>query len=393
MTVDCLLSLEANCVVIRYGEIFLKGPVVRSRLESKLAGNISHCLQEAGIESNVERIRGRLVVFTNKPHRSCKYLRKVFGIISLSPAISTRSDIQAISDEVHNLAMDVLTEGDTFAINTNRGDKTFEKDSQEINTLIGDLVRKSTGASVDLDDPEVVIGIDIREDSYIYLDEIHGPKGLPLGASGRALSLMSGGIDSPVACYLMMKRGCEQDLIYFDNRPYSSRGKNRRAKAVARVLKSYSCSSGMRFLISPLGEVLTTLIQRCPRELTCTLCKRMMMRVADGIAENRGLEAIINGDSLSQVCSQTMTNLALTTRVTNRPVLMPLIALDKDEIVEIARRIGTYEKSITRVTECQAVPSNPRPRPDPVNVEEAEEALDLDGMVEKTVSETFLIDL
>lgn len=380
-------------MVIRYGEIFLKGPVLRSRLESKLAVNISQCLEEAGIESNVKRIRGRLVVFTSEPHRACKYLPKVFGIISLSPAISTRSDIQSIGEEVRNLARDELMEGDTFAIDTNRGDKNFEKDSQEVNTIIGDLVRKSSGATVDLDDPDVVIGIDIREDSYIYLDEIQGPKGLPLGASGRALSLMSGGIDSPVACYLMMKRGCEQDLLYFDNRPYSSRGKNRRAEAVARVLKSYSCSSGMCFLISPLGEMLTTLIQRCPRELTCTLCKRMMMRVADGIAEDRGLEAIISGDSLSQVCSQTMTNLALTTGVANRPVLMPLISLDKDEIVEIARSIGTYEKSIARVTECQAVPSNPRPRPDPANVEEAEDALDLDGMVEKTVSETSLIDL
>jgi len=380
-----VMARQPDVVLVRYGEIFLKGPQVREGLESLLASQISRCLERVGITHKVKRMRGRMVVKTPDPRGACEAVRNIFGIVSVSPSFTVEKALADIAACAVEIARASIAEGETFAIDANRADKTFPLTSQDINSTVGESVRVATDATVDLGDPDLTIGIDIRDDAYLYIEVVDGPGGLPLGTSGRGLCLFSGGIDSPVACYLMMKRGCEQELLYFDNQPFADSTTLDRAVSVARRLRAHSCSSHIKMLVAPHGHSLEDITRQAPRGLTCTLCKRMMVRVADAVASERGLDVIINGSSLSQVCSQTMPNLKLTILASRTPVLMPLISFDKEEIVAISRRIGTFDASIAPATECSAVPDQPRTKPTLAEVIDAESKIDVNGLVGTTL--------
>jgi thiamine biosynthesis protein ThiI len=379
------VEIPYDSVLVRYGEIALKGPIVRRSFEERLCANISDCLENAGIEHGIERRRGRILLKTPESKEASKSLSKVFGIVSTSPAITTGSSVEDILASSLDLARCRILTGTKFAVDTNRGDKSFSLTSQEINSRVGEAIRVETGARVDLDSPEVKIGIDIREKTYIFDQIIPGPGGLPLGTAGRIISLFSGGIDSPVGAYLMMKRGCESHLLYMDNSPYVEEGTTVRAIRVAEILQRYSSGFDMNLLVVPYGHVLKKIIDRCPRRLTCILCKRTMTRIAGAVARKEGCDAVMNGSSLAQVCSQTMTNLSLTLSVGDVPALMPLVGLDKEEIVNIARRIGTYEASSSRTMGCTAVPRYPKTSPTLKEIEDAESQLDIEELVAESL--------
>ena len=374
-----------DTVIVRYGEIALKGPAVRRFFEERLCENISDCLKKDGIDHAVGRMRGRILVSTPRAGDACESISRVFGVVTASPAITTSSRIEDILESTLALARPVVAPGTSFAVSTNRGDKSFPMTSQKVSSRIGEAIRVETGGHVDLGDPDVVIGVDVREDTYIFRETFPGPGGLPIGTAGRVMSLFSGGIDSPVGSYLMMKRGCESHLLYMDNHPYADAATTERAVEVARALSRYSCGFEMKLFAAPYGEVLRSIIDKCPRRLTCTLCKRMMTRIAGAMACREGCDAVMNGSSLAQVCSQTMSNLALTLSVGSVPVLMPLLGFDKEEIISMARKIGTYEASSTRTEGCTAVPRHPKINPTPREIEEAEAGLEIEKLIADTI--------
>jgi thiamine biosynthesis protein ThiI len=381
-----------DCALARYGEIALKGRPVRRRFEDRLTRNIADCLRRNEIEGTVRRIRGRIVVETPAAREACSQLRRVFGVVSSSPCRTTDSRMSSIEDAALDLASTLLGPGATFAVDTNRGLKAFPLTSPEVNGRIGEQIRNATGAEVDLGNPSVTIGIDIRDSTYLFNETLPGPGGLPVGTAGRVLSLFSGGIDSPVATYLMMKRGCESDLLYFDNRPFTGENALEEMLSVAAAVQQYASGSRMKVLVASHGEALTDL-RRASGKLTCTLCKRLMVRVGGELCRERGYDALVSGSSLAQVSSQTMANLSLTLSATTVPVLMPLVGLDKEEIIDLAKAIGTYEASSRIPAECSAVPRHPSTSPRAESVVEAEGRLDLEGAVEKEIESIREIDL
>ncbi len=382
-----------DCALVRYGELSLKGPGVRRKFELRLIQNISACLDDAGLSHEISRIRGRLIVKSSNPEFVCRTLSKVFGIVSCSPAVCVGLDAEAMAQAAVDLSRATMKEGGTFAIETNRGNKAFPLTSQEVNHFVGERVRIATKGRVDLRSPETTIGIDIRDSAYVFQATIKGPGGLPMGTGGRTISLFSGGIDSPVATYLVMKRGCEMILLYCDNTPFCAEDSMDRMMGVAKVLSSYASGFPLRVIVSPMGECLSTLVKVCPRNLTCTMCKRMMTRIAAALAEINRCSAIVTGSSLAQVCSQTLANLALTLTVSKIPVLTPLVGFDKEEIVVLARRIGTYERSIASVAPCRAAPTHPLTHPSLEEVEEAESRVDVQGLVDQAVKGSWELDL
>lgn len=381
-----------DCALARYGEIALKGRPVRRRFEDRLTRNMADCLRRNEIEGTVRRIRGRIVVETPAAREACSQLRRVFGVVSSSPCRTTDSRMSSIEDAALDLASTLLGPGATFAVDTNRGLKAFPLTSPEVNGRIGEQIRNATGAEVDLGNPSVTIGIDIRDSTYLFNETVPGPGGLPVGTAGRVLSLFSGGIDSPVATYLMMKRGCESDLLYFDNRPFTGENALEEMLSVAAAVQQYASGSRMKVLVASHGEALADL-RRASGKLTCTLCKRLMVRVGGELCRERGYDALVSGSSLAQVSSQTMANLSLTLSATTVPVLMPLVGLDKEEIIDLAKAIGTYEASSRIPAECSAVPRHPSTSPRAESVVEAEGRLDLEGAVEKEIESIREIDL
>jgi thiamine biosynthesis protein ThiI len=381
-----------DSALVRYGEIALKGRPVRRRFEDRLARNIADCLRRNGTEGTVRRIRGRIVVETPAAREACLHLRRVFGVVSCSPCRTTDSRMESIRGTALGLASSLLKPGATFAVDTNRGLKSFALTSPQVNREVGEEIRQATDAKVDLGNPSLRIGIDIRESTYVFHETVPGPGGLPLGTAGRVLSLFSGGIDSPVATYLMMKRGCESDLLYFDNRPFTGEDVLKEMLSVAAAMREYASGSSMRVLVASHGQALSNL-RKASGRLTCTLCKRLMVRVGGELCRRRGYDALVSGSSLAQVSSQTMANLSLTLSATPVPVFMPLVGLDKDEIIGLAKAIGTYDASSRTPAECAAVPRHPSTSPPADSVTEAEAHLDLDGMIDREIQGIREIDL
>ena len=382
-----------DSVLVRYGELSLKGPLVRRKFELRLAANIGDCLKRAEVDHVISRTRGRIVVGTSQPMRASELVSKVFGVVSASPTVSVPPKIEAIKEAALQLAKQRIVQHTFFRVDTNRGDKSFPMSSQQVNVEVGEEIRRETGGKVNLESPSITIGIDVRHKAFIFDQVLKGPGGLPLGTAGKAISLFSGGIDSPVATYLIMKRGCEVVLLHFDNAPFCPARSRDRTVKVARVLASYACGSRMKLLVAPLGHCLSSFIDDCPRGLTCTLCKRMMTRIAERVANLQGCTAIVSGSSLAQVCSQTMQNLALTVSASCIPVLMPLVGFDKEEIVDIAERIGTYGESTGVAVTCTATPRYPRTAPTRKEIEEAEAGLDIELMVKRSLDRIEEVEL
>ncbi|MBA5941928.1 MAG: tRNA 4-thiouridine(8) synthase ThiI [Methanophagales archaeon] len=342
--------------LLRYSEIFLKSEAVRRRWENALIFNIRNALPEC----RVKRERGRIWLDgVSNPDK----LKRLFGIISFSKCKycmlkDLNSFVLDFCDEI------AIERARTFAVRVKRVG-THEFTSPQKVAELGSLVLnkfKDFNLKVDLKSPEKTLFVEIRnEDCYLFDDVVKGAGGIPLGVEGKLLALFSGGIDSPVAAWFMMKRGCRVIPIYFDNTPFSDESSLRRAKRVAEILKEYQpdfeirVEDGGNFLIRAKEVLRKDGIEN----YTCILCKRQMYRVAERIAKEEGAKGIVTGEAIGQVASQTLDNLLVLDEACSLPVYRPLIGLDKIEIERIAKEIGTFEASIFPASSCSAVPDKP----------------------------------
>ena len=363
--------MDYNLVIARYGEIGLKSAKVRSRFERKLVKNI-----KAAIDCDIDRNQGRIYIFPKNFDDCLEKLNKVFGVVSYSPAVSTYGNYEDIektlSVYVDNLVnQGVVCENTRFAIKCRRvGSHDFT--SQEMAAFCGSVVVKKLGCPVDLTNPELRIFVEIRDDdAFIYHEKIQGPGGLPLGTQGKVVVLVSSGIDSPVATYLMMKRGCEVIALHCDNAPFTGPKVHENFDKIVNQLQNYAKGVSITKKVVKYGEYLQQAKDHAPEKMTCVLCKSGMYKIAEKLAHKYGALAIVDGSSVGQVASQTLSNILATRHGVDMPILSPLIGLDKLEITQIAEEIGTFEISKLDDGGCHAVPRYPETKADVDRVKQA----------------------
>jgi thiamine biosynthesis protein ThiI len=311
-------------------------------------------------------------------------LATVFGIANFSEAYHVPPDIGAMRQTAWEVAQ--RTPFASFKIATKRSDKTFPMNSEEINRDVGAHVQGLSGAQVKMDDPDLTCTIELaQQGTFIYAEKISGPGGLPVGVGERALSLLSSGIDSPVASYRIMKRGVRLAFLHFHSQPYTDRNSQRNTEELVRILTDYQYSSTL-YLVA-FVEIQRHIMTQAPPSFRVILYRRAMFRIAEALAETEGAQALVTGESVGQVASQTLSNIRAIEEVTSLPVLRPLSGDNKDEIVDEARRIGTYETSIEPYEDCCTVfvPKHPETRADREVVQDIESRLDLAPLVRQAV--------
>ena len=348
-------------VLLRYGEIALKGKN-RVYFYRKLRRNLRKCLKANGISGEVWQEGERIYLETEHVEAAVEAAQRVFGIVSLSPVQVVAAELEAITEEALALTKRMgLNEDRSFRVKVRRADKSFPLISPEIERRVGGQIAQATGAPVDLsNDAQVTVGIEIRPgQAMVFGERIPGPGGLPLGSQGRVVSLISSGIDSPVATWLMMKRGCGVVPVHFSTSP----AQTEQVTAIVEALNRHSYGWRLKPIILSHQEVLAPTLEKLRahrgERWACLFCKRIMLSKAAEIAEEMDANAIVTGDSLGQVASQTLSNMEVISYGIEKPILRPLIGMDKTEIMDLARRIGTYEPSITEAHSCPFLPDRP----------------------------------
>lgn len=371
-----------DCFVIHYGEIGIKGKN-RIFFEKKLVENV-----ERIVRIRAKRKFGRIEAEYKESAE--ERLKKIPGIRYFAPALKVEKDVEKIKEA----SLKVLPESfESFKVEASRSDKTFSLTSPEINNLVGEFIKEKTGKKVNLKYADVKVYIEICEnEAYVYSKKIKGVGGLPVGTAGRVVSLLSGGIDSPVAAFFAMKRGCETTVVHFFNETLHSKDVRKKIVMLAEKLAEFQGS--MKLYMVPFESIQIEIIREVPAKLRMIAYRRSMMRIANFIAEKEKAKAIITGDCLSQVASQTLDNLAVVYSASNLPVLSPLIGMDKEEIVEIAKKIGTYEISILPYEDCCSllVSKHPETRVRREDVEKYEVYVELEKDVAE-LSEVFEISV
>ena len=375
--------MNYDLILARYGEIGVKSPKIRARFEKKLVKNI-----KATFECKVERNQGRIYIHPKNFDEGIEKLNHVFGVVSYSPAVSTKTTYEDIEKDLTKYVKDLIKENlidenTKFAINCRRvGNHDFT--SQEMGAYCGNIVRNVVSAPVDLTNPELTIFVEVREnDTYIFHEKIKGPGGLPLGTQGKVVALISSGIDSPVAAYLMMKRGCEVIALHFNNDPFSGPKVTENFNLLVDQLNTYAKGLPIKKRVVDYGEYLQTAKTKAPERMTCVLCKSGMYKIAEKLATELGANAIVDGSSVGQVASQTLNNILATRYGVEMPILSPLIGLDKAEITKISEEIGTFEISKIDDGGCSAVPRYPETKGDLDRFKDACEAMNQDAVIEE----------
>lgn len=355
---------QANVVIVRYGELALKSSGIRNWYEKILVKNIAAMLDSKDISySQIRREWGRIFIET-ADLRAAGAAADVFGVVSTSPALITKPDLESTARTCALLGTDLIREGESFAIRARRSGK-HSFSSTDVGRNCGDSVwnaleKEGKYPRVDLNSPDKEIFVEVRQNlAYVYLKTIKGVGGLPLGTQGNMVALMSGGLDSPVAAWLMMRRGVMITPVYCNNSPYAENVAKERAFNCIRQLQTWAPGQQFTTYEIPHGPNLRSFIEICNRKNTCLLCKRMMYREAYEVMKKEGASGIITGSSLGQVASQTASNMYAEIYQLAIPIYHPLIAFDKNEIVDIARRIGTYDISTKPAGGCTAVPERP----------------------------------
>ena len=375
--------MEHSVIIARYGEVGLKSPRVRSRFERKLSSNI-----KASFNCEIDINQARIFIFPENFLEALAKLKKIFGIVSFSPAISTHSTYEDIEKTLNSYVDELEKEGliasDTkFAIRCRRVGK-HDFSSQELAAFAGSVVVRKLGCPVDLTNPQFEIFLEVREDdTYIFHEKIKGPGGLPLGTQGKLISLISSGIDSPVATYLMMKRGCEIIALHYDNQPFTKAKSTENFELLVDQLKSYSPGVSFKTRIVKYGDYLQKCREDAPEKMTCVLCKSGMYKIAELLAKDMNALAIVDGSSVGQVASQTLPNILATRDNISVPILSPLIGMDKVEIEKIAKEIGTFDISKIDDGGCSAVPRYPETKADINRVKLAKEDMEYDVEIKK----------
>ena len=390
--------MDKKLYIVRCGEVALKGmnkPYFERILLERVVKAIE-CFDDAEAKWIDGLMFVRVPASVPEDDVIAKCVR-VFGVASVSPAVEAPKDI----DEIGRLAADMMQqiideEGvQTFKVKGKRADKSFAIESPEIGRVVGAIILKRCKVlRVDVHNPDVTITVDVRrEGAYIFRDKIKGFGGLPLGTNGKGLILMSGGIDSPVAAFMMAKRGMSIEAVHFHSYPYTSQRAQKKVEDLVKVLAGYMGTVRMHVInLLPIQE---QIVQNCPEDETTLLVRRFMMRIAEQIAVRNNDMMLITGEDLGQVASQTAEALVVTDSVVSMPVMRPLIAMDKVDIMDKAREIGTYDISIQPYEDCCTVflPKHPVTKPKLARIESSEAALDVKGLVDAAVASEEIIDI
>lgn len=368
-------------LLVHYGEIALKRGN-RPLFENLLIRNIRTALG-SDVRPDIRKLPGRLVIYLDDGADAKLLggrLQRVFGVANVALAARTEPDI----DDICQAALSAAGAGHftSFAIRAHRGEKNFPLTSQDINVRVGEKIRLATGARVDLTNPEFVIGIELmNRHAFVFADRTEGPGGLPVGASGKVACLISGGIDSPVAAWRMMKRGCRPLFIHFHSAPFTSAESQDKAEEIVEHLMR--CQPATSLVTVPFGEIQKKIVTSIIPAYRVVIYRRFMIRIACEIAKKYEAAALVTGEALAQVASQTLDNMAAIATVSSLPILRPLLGLDKQEIVADARRIGTFDLSIQPHDDCCSflTPRHPVTRSTEARLDDVERALDIEALV------------
>lgn len=395
---------QDSLILIRYGEISLKGKN-RPSFENRLVSNIRRALDGLG-RVRVFKLRGRIMVDAGNVDLSkvMERLQRVFGIVSFSPV----NKVNATPEDIYRTACDSikrsmerdgLTGGEgkpvTFRVTVRRADKTFLMDSMELSRQVGGyLLANIPGLKVDLHTPQIIVSIDVREgQAYIFSDTIPGPGGLPVGVSGKAMLLLSGGIDSPVAGWMSMKRGIELEAVHYHSFPFTGDKSKEKVIDLCRVLARYG--GRIRLHIVHFTDIQKEIQKRCPEKLRITIMRRFMFIIARRLAVQNNSLALVTGECVGQVASQTLESMVAINDVTNMPVLRPLVGFDKTQIIELAHQLGSYDISVQPYEDCCTLflPKHPSTKPNLQKVRLAEEELDIEALIEASLEKTEVITI
>lgn len=380
-------------ILVRVGEIILKG-LNRSAFEDKLIQNIKRTLYSLG-KVQVVKSQARIYVEPVEDHyefeAAMHKLTKVFGIVSVSPVWKIDTDFEVIKEHALVMASELVQRKGhkTFKVETKRGNKRFPMESPEISRELGaHVLSHIPSLTVDVNNPSFILYVEVRESTYLYSEIIPANGGMPLGTNGKAALLLSGGIDSPVAGWMIAKRGVELEAVHFYSYPYTSERAKEKVIELTRILASY-CSQ-INLHIVPFTEIQLEINEKCPGDEATIIMRRFMMMIAERIARSTGALALVTGESVGQVASQTIQSLAVTNAAVSMPVFRPLIGMDKNEVIEIARRIDTFETSILPYEDCCTVfvAKHPKTKPKLEKILHSESVLAMDALIEKAVQDT-----
>ncbi len=379
----------SDIILLKQGEIVLKG-LNRRSFEIKLMSNVRRRLKPFG---NFRVYTVQSTVYVEPENENCdmdgafEAVKTIFGVASVSRAAACGKDKDAIFETAKEYLRDEMLAARSFKVESKRSDKRFPMTSIQLSQYVGGLLAEEfPHIKVDVHNPELVVNLEVRDyAAYVHGPNIEGAGGMPVGANGRVVSLLSGGIDSPVSTYLAAKRGVQIIPVHFFSFPYTSQQAKEKVLELAQILTKY-CGRLMVEIV-PFTHIQEEIRDKCPEEYFTVIMRRFMMRISQRIADMNGCAAMITGENLGQVASQTMEAMMATEACARVPVLRPLICHDKKEIVEIARKIGTFDTSILPYEDCCTVftPKHPRTKPRLEDVEKAEEPLDIDGLVEEAV--------
>lgn len=382
---------------VSFGELFLKGKN-RNKFFKTVIDNIKRNIKEIGyedmyLESSKLYIKADKKDFDNL----IKEIKKVFGIIYISEIKRCDKNIESIEKALKEILENMDIKNKTFKVITNRVDKSFDIKSPEFSQMMGGFILKNyakdNNLKVDVHNPDFKVFIDIKKYAYVYANRHEGMGGLPLGSSGNGLLLLSGGIDSPVAGFMMAKRGMRINCLHFHSYPFTSKRALQKAIDLGKILSQYT--GKMRIYSVNMAEIYKEINKNCHRNQTTILSRRFMMRIGEKISEKNNYHALITGESLGQVASQTVESMAVIEDATKLPIFKPLVALDKTEIIDRALFIGSYEKSIEPFDDCCSIfaPSNPITKPKLKYIKESESKLNIEELEDKAIENMEIFDI
>ncbi|HEN6374532.1 TPA: tRNA 4-thiouridine(8) synthase ThiI [Streptococcus agalactiae] len=380
--------MQYSEIMIRYGELSTKKKN-RMRFINKLKNNMEHVLSiYPDVSVKTDRDRGHVYLNGTDYHEVAESLKEIFGIQAFSPSFKVEKNVDTLVKAVQEIMTSVYKDGMTFKITAKRSDHSFELDSRALNHTLGDAVFSVLpNIKAQMKQPDINLKVEIRDEAaYISYEDIRGAGGLPVGTSGKGMLMLSGGIDSPVAGYLALKRGVDIEAVHFASPPYTSLGALKKAHDLTRKLTKFG--GNIQFIEVPFTEIQEEIKAKAPEAYLMTLTRRFMMRITDRIREDRNGLVIINGESLGQVASQTLESMQAINAVTATPIIRPVVTMDKLEIIDIAQKIDTFDISIQPFEDCCTIfaPDRPKTNPKIKNTEQYEKRMDVEGLVERAVA-------
>lgn len=373
-------------IMIKYGELTTK-KANRKIFITMLENNIKKIL--SNLDYKIKKDRVRMYIESDSIELVEKKLKKIFGIHSIVECYQVNTNIEEIETSILSL---LPSEGKTFKVNTKRADKTFPIPSMDFNNKIGGFILKNTSLKVDVHNPDIMVHIEIRvEGTFLYFNEMPGLGGYPVGIQGKGLLMLSGGIDSPVAGYLALKRGIDLDCLYFESPPHTSVEAKNKVIKLASIINEYS--GNIRVFVLPFTEIQEEIYKNVDDSYIITIMRRFMYRIAERLAHKYQAKIIVNGESVGQVASQTLTSMSVINAVTCMPVIRPVACLDKLEIIEIAKKIETYETSILPYEDCCTIflPKHPVIHPNLEKVLSLEKKLNIEELIDRAIEKVEII--